>query len=59
MGAPTPVYGCALAMMLFCLELFAVLDAEIPFIYFQFLTTSVVDTYGRAIPRPWRYLPGD
>ncbi|MCU1238411.1 MAG: rane bound O-acyl transferase, family protein [Candidatus Solibacter sp.] len=36
MRAPAPVYGCALAAMLFCLEIFAVVDAAIPFIYFQF-----------------------
>ncbi|MEO8592470.1 MAG: MBOAT family O-acyltransferase [Candidatus Solibacter sp.] len=34
--APVPVYAAALAAMLFCLETFAVLDAAIPFIYFQF-----------------------
>ena len=34
--APMPVYASALAVMLFCLEVFAVLDAAIPFIYFQF-----------------------
>ena len=34
--APMPVYASALAAMLFCLEIFGVLDAAIPFIYFQF-----------------------
>ena len=34
--APMPVYASALAAMLFCLEVFGVLDAAIPFIYFQF-----------------------
>ena len=34
--APLPVYASALAAMLFCLEVFGVLDAAIPFIYFQF-----------------------
>ena len=34
--APTPVYACALAAVLFCLEIFGVLDAAIPFVYFQF-----------------------
>ena len=29
-------YAAALAAMLFCLELFGVIDASIPFIYFQF-----------------------
>jgi hypothetical protein len=31
-----PVYASALAVMLFSLEIFGVLDAAIPFIYFQF-----------------------
>jgi alginate O-acetyltransferase complex protein AlgI len=34
--APIPIYATALAVMLFCLEIFAVVDAAIPFIYFQF-----------------------
>jgi alginate O-acetyltransferase complex protein AlgI len=34
--APVAIYAAALAAMLFCLELFGVLDAAIPFIYFQF-----------------------
>jgi alginate O-acetyltransferase complex protein AlgI len=34
--APMPVYACALAAVLFCLEIFGVLDAAIPFVYFQF-----------------------
>ena len=29
-------YASALALMLFCLEIFGVIDAAIPFIYFQF-----------------------
>jgi alginate O-acetyltransferase complex protein AlgI len=33
---PLPVYASALAVMLLCLEIFGVLDAAIPFIYFQF-----------------------
>jgi D-alanyl-lipoteichoic acid acyltransferase DltB (MBOAT superfamily) len=36
MHAPAPVYASALAAMLFCLEIFGVIDAAIPFIYFQF-----------------------
>ena len=28
--------GTALALMLFCVEIFGVIDASIPFIYFQF-----------------------
>jgi alginate O-acetyltransferase complex protein AlgI len=34
--APVLVYASALALMFFCLELFGVIDAQIPFIYFQF-----------------------
>jgi hypothetical protein len=34
--APMPAYASALAVMLFCLVIFGVLDAAIPFIYFQF-----------------------
>jgi alginate O-acetyltransferase complex protein AlgI len=34
--APVPIYAPALALMLFCLEIFGVLDVAIPFIYFQF-----------------------
>jgi hypothetical protein len=34
--APRPVYASALAMMLFCLVIFGVLAAAIPFICFQF-----------------------
>jgi hypothetical protein len=34
--APIPIYASALAVMLFCLVIFGVLDAAIPFIYFQF-----------------------
>jgi hypothetical protein len=36
MLAPPPVYASALAAMLFCVEIFGVIDAAIPFIYFQF-----------------------
>lgn len=36
MTAPAWAYAAALAAMLFCLELFGVIDASIPFIYFQF-----------------------
>jgi len=36
MRAPALVYGGAMALMLFCLEIFAVMDEAIPFIYFQF-----------------------
>ena len=34
--APTPVCACALAALWFCLEVFAVTDTSIPFVYFQF-----------------------
>jgi hypothetical protein len=34
--APAWAYAGALTMMFFCLELFAVTDVQIPFIYFQF-----------------------
>jgi hypothetical protein len=34
--APVAAYAGAMAAMLFCLELFGVVDASIPFIYFQF-----------------------
>ncbi|HXN45227.1 MAG TPA: MBOAT family protein [Bryobacteraceae bacterium] len=34
--APAPVYASALALMFLCLDLFGVIDAQIPFIYFQF-----------------------
>jgi hypothetical protein len=34
--APVLVYASAFALMFFCLELFGVIDAQIPFIYFQF-----------------------
>jgi len=34
--APAWAYACALAAMFFCLEVFGVIDANIPFIYFQF-----------------------
>jgi len=34
--APAVAYASAMALMLFCLELFGVIDARIPFIYFQF-----------------------
>ncbi|MBZ5725323.1 MAG: MBOAT family protein [Acidobacteriia bacterium] len=36
MKAPAPAYACALALMFFCIEVFGVIDASIPFIYFQF-----------------------
>ncbi len=34
--APAPVYVAVIAFMLFLLEIFAVVDVKIPFIYFQF-----------------------
>jgi hypothetical protein len=34
--APAFVYASALALMLFSIELFGVIDVQIPFIYFQF-----------------------
>jgi hypothetical protein len=34
--APAWAYAGALTMLFFCLELFAVTDVQIPFIYFQF-----------------------
>jgi len=36
MRAPAWAYASALALMMFCLEIFGVIDARIPFIYFQF-----------------------
>jgi D-alanyl-lipoteichoic acid acyltransferase DltB (MBOAT superfamily) len=36
MTAPAWAYAAALAVMLFCLEIFGVIDASVPFIYFQF-----------------------
>jgi D-alanyl-lipoteichoic acid acyltransferase DltB (MBOAT superfamily) len=36
MRAPVWAYASALALMMFCLEVFGVIDARIPFIYFQF-----------------------
>ena len=36
MTAPVWAYAAGLAVMLFCLEVFGVIDASIPFIYFQF-----------------------
>jgi alginate O-acetyltransferase complex protein AlgI len=36
MTAPAWAYAAAVALMLFCLETFGVIDASIPFIYFQF-----------------------
>lgn len=36
MTAPAWAYAAALALVLFCLETFGVIDASIPFIYFQF-----------------------
>lgn len=35
-AAPLYVRGATLGVMLFCLEVFGVIDAEIPFVYFQF-----------------------
>jgi len=34
--APVLAYASALALMFFCIEVFGVIDASIPFIYFQF-----------------------
>jgi len=34
--APMPAYASALALMFFCIEVFGVIDASIPFVYFQF-----------------------
>ena len=34
--APAWAYAAALALLLFCVEIFGVVDASIPFIYFQF-----------------------
>ena len=34
--APAWAYASALALMLFCVEVFGVIDASIPFVYFQF-----------------------
>ena len=36
MTAPAWAYAAAMMLMLFCLETFGVIDASIPFIYFQF-----------------------
>jgi alginate O-acetyltransferase complex protein AlgI len=36
MTAPAWAYAAGLAVMLFCLDIFGVIDASIPFIYFQF-----------------------
>jgi len=36
MNAPVLVYASALTMMLFCIEVFGVMDTAIPFVYFQF-----------------------
>ena len=36
MTAPAWAYAAGLAVMLFCLDVFGVIDASIPFIYFQF-----------------------
>jgi D-alanyl-lipoteichoic acid acyltransferase DltB (MBOAT superfamily) len=35
-SAPVPVYALAVALLLFCIDVFGVIDASIPFIYFQF-----------------------
>lgn len=34
--APAWAYGCGLGALLLCLDLFGVIDASIPFVYFQF-----------------------
>ena len=34
--APMLAYASALALMFFCIEVFGVIDASIPFVYFQF-----------------------
>jgi D-alanyl-lipoteichoic acid acyltransferase DltB (MBOAT superfamily) len=36
MNAPMLAYASALALMLFCIEIFGAIDASIPFVYFQF-----------------------
>jgi len=36
MRARTLVYASAMTLMLFCIEIFGVIDASIPFVYFQF-----------------------
>ena len=36
MEAPALAYACAMALLLFCLEIFSVVDVSVPFIYFQF-----------------------
>jgi hypothetical protein len=36
MKAPTLAYAAAVALLLFCLDLFGVIDQAIPFVYFQF-----------------------
>jgi D-alanyl-lipoteichoic acid acyltransferase DltB (MBOAT superfamily) len=36
MRARVLVYASAITMMLFCIEIFGVIDASIPFVYFQF-----------------------
>ena len=36
MKAPTLAYAAAMALLLFCLDLFGVIDQAIPFVYFQF-----------------------
>jgi len=34
--APVVAYASALALLFFCIEIFGVIDASIPFVYFQF-----------------------
>lgn len=34
--APMLAYASALALMFFCIAIFGVIDASIPFVYFQF-----------------------
>jgi D-alanyl-lipoteichoic acid acyltransferase DltB (MBOAT superfamily) len=36
MRAPALIYASVLAVVLFCLEIFSVIDLSIPFVYFQF-----------------------
>ena len=36
MKSPTLAYAAAMALMFFCLDVFAVIDQKIPFVYFQF-----------------------
>jgi hypothetical protein len=36
MQAPAWAYAGAVSMLLFCIEIFGVVDVSIPFVYFQF-----------------------